>query len=70
MEREDPRLRAYRRTLIVLVLCGAVVAVGAAVWLVIRGRYFNGFMALLAAGLFVLLAHGYRQDAEERRRGG
>jgi hypothetical protein len=63
---EDPAVRAYRRVLVVFVLVGALIALGVGAWLLWNGRGFEAFLALSAAGLFVLLAHGYRQDEEER----
>jgi hypothetical protein len=65
---EDARLRTYRRLLTVLVLVGALVATTVGGVLLWRGKAFEGFMALCAVGLFVLIAHGYRQDDEERNR--
>jgi hypothetical protein len=65
---EDPAVRTYRRVLVVFVLVGALIAVGVGLWLLLSGRLFEAFLGLCAAGLFVLLAYGYRQD--ERERGG
>jgi purine-cytosine permease-like protein len=67
---EDPGLRRYRRILVALVLCGAVLAAGVGGWLIFHGKVFPALMALLCVGFFGLLAHGYRQDEEERDRGG
>jgi hypothetical protein len=64
---EDPGLRTYRRAVTGFVLAGALIAAvvgGALLW---RGHVFEAFLALLAVGFFVLLAHGYRQDEAERR---
>jgi hypothetical protein len=65
---EDPRLRAYRRVVTAFVLVAALIAAVVGGRLLWRGRPFEAFLALCAVGLFVLLAHGYRQDEEERNR--
>ncbi|HEX5137968.1 MAG TPA: hypothetical protein VFY93_13415 [Planctomycetota bacterium] len=64
---EDPALRAYRRAITGFVLVGALIAAivgGVLLW---RGHVFEALLALVAVGFFVLLAHGYRQDEEERK---
>lgn len=65
---EDPGLRAYRRVVSAFVLVGALIASVVGGVLLWRGLAFEAFLALLAVGFFVLLAHGYRQDEEERNR--
>lgn len=65
---EDKRLNAYRRVVTAFILVGALVATVVGGVLVWRGKLFEAFVALCAVGLFVLLAHGYRQDEEERNR--
>ncbi|MHC4550290.1 MAG: hypothetical protein ACYTEZ_16085 [Planctomycetota bacterium] len=63
---EDPGLSAYRRFLVAFVLVGALAAAVVGAVLLWRGRGFPAFLALCCVGFFALLAHGYRQDAEER----
>lgn len=63
---EDPGLRSYRRAVTGFVLVGALIAAivgGVLLW---RGQPFEALLALLCLGFLVLLAHGYRQDDEER----
>jgi len=68
MASEDPFLRRYRRFLIVFVLVAATLAAGLGFWKLWQGDGFAAFLALLCVGFFVLLAHGYRRDEEERSR--
>jgi len=65
---EDPGLRSYRRVVTGFVLVGALIAAVVGGVLLWRGQPFEAFLALVAVGFFVLLAHGYRQDEEERNR--
>jgi hypothetical protein len=64
---EDEGLRTYRRAVTGFVLAGALIAAVVGGVLLWRGLVFEAFLALLAVGFFVLLAHGYRQDEEERK---
>ncbi len=65
---EDQGLRTYRRAVTGFVLVGALIAAVVGGGLLWRGLVFEAVLALLAVGFFVLLAHGYRQDEEERGR--
>lgn len=66
MPAEDPGLVRYRRFVTAFVLVGALLAALLGGFLLWQGRAFYAFVALLCVGFFVLIAHGYRQDAEER----
>jgi len=68
MSSGDPALRRYRIFLTVFVLLAGAIAGGAGLYLLWKGSVFKALLALVAVGFFVLLAHGYRQDAEERER--
>jgi len=65
---EEQGLRTYRRFVTGFVLTGALIAAVVGGVLLWRGMLFETLLALLAVGFFVLLAHGYRQDEEERNR--
>ncbi len=65
---EDPSLRGYRRVVTAFVLVGALVAATVGGWCVWTGRVFPAFLALCVIGFLVLVAHGYRQDEDERNR--
>lgn len=65
---EDPGLKTYRRAVTGFVLAGALIAAVVGGVLLWRGLLFEAFLSLLAVGFFALLAHGYRQDEEERGR--
>jgi hypothetical protein len=64
---EDPSLRGYRRVVTTFVLTGALIAAGVGGWCLFNGNGFGAFLALCVVGFLVLLVHGYRQDADERK---
>ena len=70
MTAEDPGLVRFRRFVTAFVLVAALLAALLGGYLLWTGRGFFAFIALLCVGFFVLIAHGYRQDAEERGSGG
>lgn len=65
---EDPALRTYRRAVTGFVLVGAMIAAVVGGVLVWKGLVFEAVLALVCVGFLVLLAHGYRQDEEERKK--
>jgi len=65
--REPPGSQAYRRFLMVFGLFAALLATTVGGVLIARGHVFYSFFALCVVGFLILVVHGYRQEAEERR---
>ena len=68
MSGEDPALRRYRRFLMVFVLVAGLIVMIVGGGLVLHGKFFEAFLAMLVLGFLMLLLRGYRQDEEERNR--
>jgi hypothetical protein len=66
-QREPIESDAYRRFLMVFGLVAAVLATTVGGVLIARGHVFYSFLALCVVGFLILVVHGYRQEAEERR---
>ncbi len=67
MAREDERLGAYRRFLMIFALVGGGISIAAGATLLARGRVFYAFLALCVLGFLVLVARGYAAEERERR---
>ena len=65
--REPTESEAYRRFLMVFGLVAALLATTVGGVLIARGYVFYSFLALCVVGFLILVVHGYRQEAEERR---
>ena len=57
----------YRRFLMVFGLFAALLATTVGGVLIARGHVFYSFLALCVVAFLVLVVHGYRQEAEEKR---